>query len=93
VPALAIAVVSLIAGLFYARAAVVAVAVLIASGPSAFWYLSSSLRIEQLGGGLTSATRDVVPGLIAVGCMVVAAGLAGAFARRAGRVERAVPSR
>jgi hypothetical protein len=88
VPALAIAALGLIAGLFYARAAVVAVAILVASAPSVFWYLSSSLRIEQLGGGLTSATRDVMPGLIAVGCMVVAAGLAAAFARRTARTQR-----
>jgi hypothetical protein len=85
VPALAIAALGLVAGLFYARAAVVAVAILVASAPSAFWYLSSSLRIEQVGGGLTSATRDVVPGLIAVGCMTVAAGLALALARHAAR--------
>jgi hypothetical protein len=92
VPALAIAAVGLIAGLFYARAAVAALAVLVASAPSAFWYLSSSLRIEQLGGGLTSARRDVMPGLIAVCCMVVAAGLAVAFARRAASGEHEAPS-
>ncbi len=81
------------ARLVYARAAVVAMAILVASAPSVFWYLSSSLRIEQLGGGLTSATRDVVPGLIAAGCMVVAAGLAVAFARRAARGEHELLSR
>jgi hypothetical protein len=88
VPALAVALLGLVAGLFYARAAVVATAILLASAPSMFWYLSSSLRIEELGGGLTSATRDVVPGLIAVGCMLAAAGLAPAFARRAARGEQ-----
>lgn len=88
VPALAIAAASLVVALFYARAAVVAVAIFVASGPSVFWHLSSGLRIEQDGGGLMSATRDVVPGLIAVGCMVVAAGLAGALGRRAARMER-----
>jgi len=93
VPALAIAAFGLIAGLFYARAAVVAVAILVGSAPSVFWYLSSSLRVEQLGGGLTSATRDVMPGLIAVGCMVAAAGLAAAFARRTARTERESLSR
>lgn len=93
VPALAIAALGLIAGLFYARAVVGALAILVASAPSVFWYLSSSLRIEQLGGGLTSATRDVMPGQIAVGCMVVAAGLAAAFARRTVRIERESLSR
>ncbi len=93
VPALAIAVVCLVAGLFYARAAVAATAILVASAPSVFWYLSSSLRIEELGGGLTSATRDVVPGLIAVGCMLAAAGLAVAFAGRAARGEQRMLSR
>jgi hypothetical protein len=93
VPALALAALGLVSGLFYARAAVVAVAILVASAPSVFWYLSASLRIEQLGDGFTSATRDVVPGLIAVGCMIVAAGLAGVFARRAARTERDALSR
>lgn len=92
-PALAIAAAALVGGLSYARAALVAVAILVASAPSVFWYLSSSLRIEQLGGGLTSATRDVVPGLIGVGCMVIAAVLAAAFARHAARGEREALSR
>lgn len=70
-----------------------ALAILVASAPSVFWYLSSSLRIEQLGGGLTSATRDVMPGLIAVGCMVVAAGLGVGFVRRTARIERESLSR
>lgn len=70
-----------------------ALAILVASAPSVFWYLSSSLRIEQLGGGLTSTTRDVMPGLIAVGCMVVAAGLAVGFVRRTARIERESLSR
>jgi hypothetical protein len=89
VPALAIAAAGLVAALFYARAAVITVAMLVAGAPSVFWYLSSSLRIEELGGGLTSATRNVVPGMIAVGFMVTAVGIAGAFARRATRIERA----
>lgn len=93
VPALAIAAAGLVAALFYARAAVVTVAILVASAPSVFWYLSSSLRIEELGGGLTSATRDVVPGMIAVGFMLAAAVVAGAFARRAARIERGALSR
>jgi hypothetical protein len=93
VPALAIAAAGLVAALFYARAAVVTGAILVASAPSVFWYLSSSLRIEELGGGLTSATRNVVPGLIAVGFMVAAAGIAGVFARRAVRIEREPVSR
>jgi 4-amino-4-deoxy-L-arabinose transferase-like glycosyltransferase len=88
VPALAIAAAGLVAAHLYLRAAVVAVAVLVASAPSVFWYLSSSLRVEEHGGGLTSATRDVVPGLIAVGVMVAAAGITGAFARRAARTAR-----
>lgn len=93
VPALAIAGIGLVASLFYARAAVVTVAILLASAPSVFWYFSSSLRIQELGGGLASATRDVVPGLIAVGFMVAAAGIAGVFARRAVRTERETLSR
>lgn len=88
-PALAIAAAGLVAALFYARAAIVTVAILVASAPSVFWYLSSSLRIEELGGGLTSATRNVVPGMVAVGFMLAAAAIAGAFARRATRIERA----
>ena len=80
-------------GFFHARAAVVAVAILVTTAPAVFWHLSAGLRIEQLGGGLTSATRDVVPGLIAVGCMVVAASLAAAFARRTVRIERESLSR
>lgn len=93
VPALAIAAAGLVASLFYARAAVVTVAILVASAPSVFWYLSSSFRIEELGRGLTSATRNVVPGLIAIGFMVAAAGIAGVFARRAVRIEREPVSR
>jgi hypothetical protein len=93
VPALAIAAAGLIASLFHARAAVVTVAILVASAPSVFWYFSSSLRIEQLGGGLASATRNVAPGLLAVGLMLAAAGIAGAFARRAVRIERETLSR
>lgn len=93
VPALATAAACLVAALFYARAAVVTVAILLASGPSVFWYFSSSLRVEELEGGVTSATRNVVPGLIAVGFMVTAAGIAGVFARRAVRIERDALSR
>ena len=93
VPALALAGAGLLAALFYARAAVVTVAMLVASAPSVFWYLSSSLRIEQVGGGLASATRNVVPGLIAVGFMVAATGIAAVFARRAVRSEREPVSR
>lgn len=93
VPALAFAAAGLVAAVVYARAAVVTVAILVASAPSVFWYLSSSLRIEELGGGLASATRYVVPGLIGVGFMVAAAVAACAFARRAARIEREAPSR
>jgi hypothetical protein len=92
-PALAITAAGLMASVFYARAAVVAVAIIVASAPSVFWYLSSSLRVEQLGGGLTSATRNVAPGLIAVAFILAAAGIAGAFARRAVRLEREALSR
>lgn len=81
VPALAIAGAGLVASLFYALAAV-------ASAPSVFWYFSSSLPIEDLGGGLASATRDVVPGLIAIGLMIAAAGIAGIFGRRAAGTQR-----
>ena len=93
VPALGIAAAGLVVALIYARAAVVTGAILVASAPSVFWYLSASLRIEEVGGGLTSATRDVVPGLVAVGFMVGAAGLAGVFARRAVGIEREPVSR
>ena len=93
VPALPIPAAGVVAGLLYARAAVVTVAILVVSAPSVFWYLSSSLRVEQLEGGLTSATRNVVPGLVAVGFMVAATGIAGAFARRAARIEREALSR
>lgn len=87
-PALAIAAVGLVASLLYARAAVVTGAILVASAPSVFWYLSSSLRIEEFAVGLTSATRNVVPGLIAAGFMVAAAGIAAALAHRTVRNER-----
>jgi hypothetical protein len=89
VPALAIAAAGLVAGFLYARAAVVTMALLVLSAPSVFRYLSSGLSIEQLEGGLASATRNVVPGMVAVGFMVAAAAIAGAFARRAARIERA----
>lgn len=93
VPALAVAGIGLVASFFYARATAVTIGVVLASAPSVFWYFSSSLRIERVGGGLWSASRDVVPGLIAVGLMVVAAAIAGVFARRAVHADREVRAR
>ncbi len=92
IPALAIAAAGLVAARFYARAAVVTVAILVASAPSVFWYLSASFRIEELERShVRHAHRR--PGLIAVGFMVAAAGIAGGFARRAVRIEREPVSR
>ena len=88
VPALAIALAGLVAGLVYARAAVIAVALLVATAPSVFWHLSAGARIERWQSGAvsgTSSTRDIVPGLVAVAVMTAAATLAAALARRRAR--------
>lgn len=84
VPALAVGAGALVTGVVYRRALIVGIALLVAIAPSVFWYLSRGYPIEHwddYGLTQTSATRDIVPGLIGLAAMAIAAATAIVLAR------------
>ena len=79
---------ALAASVLYARAGVAAAALAVAAAPSFFWRLSADADVDGWPGAdraAISTQRGVVPGLVAVGVLALAALAASAFADRSRR--------